>query len=200
MYKFSEDPPPDPKGRTFTLVRTPQGASRKGIITCTRSLSIPTHYWGGRTIPHPEENCPACAEGMAYLWHTYVSAWSEKHRTPFIFECTATAGENYLLYLKAHGTLRGCEFTARRLGQRANSRVLIETKPAMLEAIKLPQPPDLLACMCRIWNVPVADAYVGRPEAPETIATITRSDGAQDITRPQLAPETLGANGKGNAR
>lgn len=196
MYTFSEDVPDDPKGRVFDLHRVSQGGTLRGIVTSDRSLSMQTHFWGGRTMPHPDEDCPACAEGMAYRWHTYVAAYSVKQKLPFIFECTAAAAGPFKLYIMTYGSLRGCEFVARRLGTRANSRVLIETKPANLEQARIPNAPDLMKCLCRIWNVPHADAYVGRPGAVEPILGVDRVDGDHQISRPRIHSPASEGNGE----
>lgn len=196
MYTFSNDVPDDPKGRVFDLIRVPHRGTVHGIITSDRSLSERTHFWGGRTIPHPDENCPACAEGMAYRWHTYVAAYNVKRKLPFLFECTSAAASPLKLYILTYGSLRGCEFKATRLGTRANSRVLIETKPANLEATFIPKEPNLRACLCRIWNIPYADTAVGRPSAPEPIIQVDRLDGVHDISRPRIHKPSVKDNGE----
>lgn len=196
MYTFSEDVPPDPKGRVFDLIRVKRQGSVKGIVTSDRSLSQMTHFWGGRTIPHPDEDCPACAEGLAYRWHTYVAAYSVRLKTPFLFECTSRAANPFKLYIETYGSLRGCEFLATRLGTRVNSRVHIQTKPANLESVYIPNAPNLLACLCRIWNVPYADCAIARPQATEPIATLHRVDGDQQINRPRLHQAAEKGNGQ----
>lgn len=196
MYTFSDEVPDDPKGRVFDLVRVKQQGYVRGIITSDRSLSQMTHFWGGRTMPHPDEDCPACAEGMAYRWHTYFAFYSVKLKLPFLFECTSAAAGPLKLYLLTYGSLRGCEFNARRLGTRANSRVLIETQPANLETTFIPKEPNLRACLCRIWNVPYNDTCVGRPHAPEPILHVDRIDGDQDITRPRIHSPAGQGNGE----
>lgn len=196
MYTFSENVPADPKGRVFDLVRVKQQSSVKAVVTSDRSLSIPTHYWGGRTMPHPDHDCPACQEGMAYRWHTYVACFSLKRKLHVIFESTSTAAKPFDLYFRAYGTLRGCEFTAHRLGTRVNSRVLIETKPANLELESIPNEPALMKCLCRIWNVPFADAEIARPNSAEPILNVDRVDATQQISRPRIHNPATKDNGE----
>lgn len=196
MYTFSEDVPTDPKGRVFDLVRVKQMGSVKAVVTSDRSLSIPTHFWSGRTMPHADEDCPACQEGMAYRWHTYVACYALKRKLHVIFESTSTAAKPFDLYIRAYGTLRGCEFSAHRLGTRVNSRVLIETKPANLEIDSIPNAPALMKCLCRIWNVPFTDASIGRPQAAEPILNVDRIDGTQQISRPRILSPATKDNGE----
>jgi len=71
----------------------------------------------------------------------------------FIFEMTAQAAETFTTYAERHGTLLGCLFESHRLGDHANGRVLVRCKPMDLTNITLPKSPNLIACLCHIWNV-----------------------------------------------
>jgi len=66
---------------------------------------------------------------------------------------TAQAAETFTLYTQRHGSLLGCTFEATRLGDHANGRVLIRCKPTDLTSTTLPKAPDLMSCLCHIWNV-----------------------------------------------
>jgi hypothetical protein len=92
---------------------------------------------------------------VPWRWHTYVSIWLRNAKRHLLLENTARASEPFILYRKAHGSLRGCLFTATRGNSRVNSRVMIETKPADLENVTLPDSPDLLKVLSIIWNIPL---------------------------------------------
>jgi hypothetical protein len=77
-----------------------------------------------------------------------------------LLESTARASEPFILFRKAHGSLRGCGFTAQRANSRVNSRVNIETHPADLEHVALPDAPDLAKLLSIIWNIPLSEIVV----------------------------------------
>lgn len=153
MPVFSNEVPDDPRGYALQLLRTPATGALTAIVTSLDLLGCPTHFWGGRTIPHEETDCKACGEGLPWRWHSWLSAWNASNHHHFLFESTARVTKIFVAYRKAHMTLRGCKFRARRRTIAANSRVHLECQPCDLEQIQLPQPPDLVKCMSIIWNI-----------------------------------------------
>lgn len=154
MPRFSNEAPDDARGFALHLVRCPTGKAIVGIVTSEDLIGCPTHYWHGRTIPHEDEGCLPCKEGFPWRWHSWLSAFSPKTHEAFIFESTARVTKLLTAYRDSHGTLRGCKFRAQRRTMAANARVYIELAPANLQDVTLPDPPDLLRCMCSIWNIP----------------------------------------------
>ncbi len=153
MPMFSNQVPDDPRGHALDLLRTPSGSALTAIVTSLDLIGCPTHFWGGRTTPHEKSDCPACAEGLPWRWHTWLSAWNPSNHHHFIFESTRRVGKIFVAYREAHLTLRGCKFRARRRTNAANARVHLECQPCDLEKVNLPQPPDLIKCMSIIWNI-----------------------------------------------
>jgi hypothetical protein len=155
-----------------------------GIVTCHQLIGTNTHFYHGRTLPCDMEACPACAEGLSYRWHAWVSLQSKTSETQILFEMTARAAEPLKTYFAAYGTLRGCEISAKRANTSPNSRVLIQTRQADLSKITLKPEPDLLAALAMIWNVSTDDMQVNGllKNVPHLQATI-------DETR--TAPETF---------
>lgn len=179
---WSPSIPLDPRGRAFPLKRTPTNGVLQACVTCENLIGCDTHFFGGRTMPCERPNCEACDKGMPFRWHGYVSAVQHKTHLGFIFEFTAQAGDAFEQYFKAHGTLRGCEFAARRLHSKPNGRVIILCTPLDLTNIKLPQPPNVISCMEIIWNLPhgqvKADTSIGdRPAMTNTQQTHSRFNG-----------------------
>lgn len=155
MPLFSNAPPDDPRGHALDLKRCPVFKPLVAIVTCHNLIGCPTHFYGGRTVPCEEKDCEPCKEGSPWRWHSYLSCYSPAEKVHFLFENTARATEPFVLFRKAHGTLRGCCFRAHRANGRANGRVYIETKPSDLEKITLPEPPDLEKVLSIIWNIPL---------------------------------------------
>jgi len=155
MPIFTNQPPEDARGVGLPLRRCPTYKPLTAIVTSLDLTGCPTHYFGGRTVPCEEHDCQACLNGVPWRWHSYLSCWDQTNKIHFLFENTARATEPFVQYREAHGTLRGCAFKAQRMNSRPNARVYIETKPVDLEKITLPKPPDLLAVLSIIWNIPL---------------------------------------------
>lgn len=160
MPLFSNEPPADPRGQSLELKRCPPGAPLTGIITCPDVVGCPTHYWGGRTIPHEQEDCEPCQEGIAWHWHGYVSVYQTQLKLHFMLEMTARCVEPLTDYRKANPSLRGCSIIAQRPSGKPNGRVYLKTKAVDVATIQLPAPPDLRKVLAMIWNLPAANVQI----------------------------------------
>jgi hypothetical protein len=125
-------------------------------ITCTELIGTNTHFYGGHTIPCEAPDCKACADGVSWRWHGYVSAYNPLTNRHFLFEMTAQAAQPLWEYFQAHGTLRGCTFEASRAQGRKNGRVFIRTKQEDLLKINLPSSPNMALALCHLWNLPAS--------------------------------------------
>ncbi len=152
MPSFSTEVPKDPRGPAFPIVRTPANGALCAIVTSPDLLGCYTHYFKGRTVPCEGEGCEACSNGLPYRWHAYQTCVTSKDHLHCLFECTAQAAENFTEYRKAHGTLRGCFFEAKRMHNKPNGRIIIRTKPADLTEFILPDPPDIINCLSILWG------------------------------------------------
>lgn len=160
MPNFTNGPPTQAASAGLRLVRTPPAGKLTAIITCQDLVGCPTHFYQRRTIPCESPNCAACDAGHAWRWHGYVTATDIKTNEHFIFEMTAQAAEPFTEYKARHKTLLGCLFEASRLGDHHNGRVLIRCKPANLTQINIPKAPDVIGCLCHIWNIPRPEAAI----------------------------------------
>ncbi len=154
MPQFTSTPPDDPRGRGLELKRCPPGTPLKGIITCDDVVGCPTHFWGGRTIPHETEDCEPCLNGIGWLWHGYVSAYTPSLKMHFLFEMTARCVEPLTEYRLKNPSLRGCSFIAHRPSGKPNGRVYLKTTTIDLDSYTLPRSPDIPAVLAMIWNLP----------------------------------------------
>jgi hypothetical protein len=164
MPAFSNELPHGKQHLGFTLRRTPTDRPLLAVVTSADYVVCDTHYWGGRTTPHEDEDCKACTALQPRRTHVYLSAIDVKTREHFLFECTAHAAISFEEYRARNNTLRGCYFCASRPKHTKSGRVLIETKPADLSKITIPDPPDLCKALCIIWQVPgAADTPAATP-------------------------------------
>ncbi len=157
MPGWSNAVPANPRGPAYPLLRTPPAKPLVAIVTSKDLVGCYTHFYKGRTIPCEGENCPAHQEGIPYRWHAYMSAYRVEDGVHFIFECTAQAAEHFTDYRDSNNGLRGCFFRASRMNSRANSRVIIRTKPCDLKTQYLPEPPNIEQCLSIIWDLPMKE-------------------------------------------
>jgi hypothetical protein len=154
MVHWTHDIPPEPRGNSLPIRRTPAARPLQAIATSRDLIGCYTHFWHGSTVPCERPDCPACQDGLPFRWHAYLSAVDVFNHLHFIFEVTALGAQPFTQYRDLHGTLRGCQFIARRWRNRTNGRILIATKPADLKEVQIPEPPDLEKCMAIIWSLP----------------------------------------------
>ena len=154
MPNWSRDVPASDSVRAMPLLRTPTNGQLKAAITTPDLIGCPTHFFQGHTVPHQKENCEACKEGVGWVWHGYIAAIMASNRQHFLFEFTAQVGDTLKDYRKLQGTLRGGIITAERMHHRQNGRVVLSITPGDLAKLNLPDPPDVIACMAIIWNLP----------------------------------------------
>jgi len=213
MPIFSSRLPKVQKHMGYDLRRTPAPGNLQAIITCDQLLVCDTHYWGGRTLPCERiqtlpdgttapGNCAACNESMPYRTHVYVSAFDTRSRDHFIFECTAHAAKPLEDYFDATGTLRGCTFRASRPKGLKNSKVVIETAPANLTKITIPNPPDLILALSTIWRLPTSglrsSKNTSKTKRITTVEKPLRSMREQPDNQPEppTIKEILSGNGR----
>ncbi len=154
MPQFTSRPPAKPTGYGLDLIRTPANGRITLALTCENIIGCPTHWYGGRTIPCEEVECPGCAATVSWRWHGYVSGLVAPTRRQVLMEFTAQASETIADYHDSQGTLRGSFLVAQRHRNRHNGRVIVALHAAELEKLNLPAPPDVTASLAIIWNVP----------------------------------------------
>lgn len=189
MPNWSHAPPPDPRGPSLPILRTPPNGTINAIVTSDDLIGCNTHFWRGHTVPCEAPECDACLNGMPYRWHGYIAAFKASTSVHMIFEFTAQACEAFRTYRRAHGTLRGCQFIASRWGSKPNGRVVIKTQPSGMPPNLIPTAPDLTRCMAIVWNIPFQDVTLDGIQRgnPPLQADQTDADGNG---RPVPAPIT----------
>jgi len=182
MYNFSRTPPPDPRGNSLQIRRTPAGQFFKGIITTDDVIGTATHFYKGRTTPCANEDCDACSNGVPWRWHFYAGLYCPNTKSHCLFEMTAKAVEPLKTYRMAHGTLRGCQMTARRVNSSPNARVMITTGVADLEKTPIPKSPHLLEALSILWNIPLNEIHLdGLVKDAPALSIDSRKNQIQEI-------------------
>lgn len=187
MPTWTHEIPDDPRGPALPIRRTPAHRPLIAVVTSPDLIGTYTHYWKNRTMPCTKPDCEPCAQGQPYRWHAYMSCWESTSALHFLFEVTAQAAQHFVTYRQAHGTLRGCKFRATRWRSNPNGRVLIECKPANIVEQPIPQPPDLIAVLSILWNLPRsgmnADRRANDQPMPNVDVSTAAAIAAPDVIR-----------------
>lgn len=154
MPKYSDVPPADSAGVAMPIQRTPANRTLTAIITSDNLIGCNTHFWHGHTVPCDPPDCEPCKDSVPYRWHAYCSAFIPNTSLHFLYECTAAAAEQLVLYRRAYGTLRGCQFSAYRWRSAPNGRVIIKTEQSAIPSDVLPKAPDLEHVLAILWQLP----------------------------------------------
>ena len=154
MPIWTNAPPDTQTGPALRIVRTPTSGTLNAAVTCPDLVGCATHYYQHRTIPCEPPNCPACADGIGWRWHGWVTAVLTNSQEHILFEFTATASDYFRRYRDTYGTLRGCIFQAGRVNNRSNARVVIKTRQHDPAKLQLPEAPDICAALAHIWGIP----------------------------------------------
>jgi hypothetical protein len=167
MPTWTEFPDHQKGPYAFRVVRTPAKGTLTGLITCTNVSGCPTHFTKNRTIPcEGQDNCQACAAGISWRWHGYVSCILSPGLEHVLFEFTAAASDTFKTYFAMNGTMRACKFTAHRPSGKTNGRIAIACTRMDEQTLRIPEPPDLRRLLCHLWNIPytmVDDDEIHRP-------------------------------------
>lgn len=190
MPTFTSDPPKEPRGPALPIKRTPAFKPLQAIVTCEDLVGCYTHFYQGHTVPCESPNCDACADGIPFRWHAYLSAVDYQNGLHFLFECTAQAAEHFVAYRDSNHGLRGCLFQATRLNRRPNGRVLITTKPTNLTERMLPKAPDLKACLAILWSMP-SGSLSDNSHNPNKKQRQIKRDAPRDETFDPSTPERI---------
>lgn len=165
MPRWSNEPPPNPRGPSLRLIRTPAAGKLTAIVTCDDLIGCNTHYWRNRTVPCEAPACDACDQGYSWRWHAYLTCLALDTNEHVILELTATAADPLFLYRETYKTLRGCMIQASRPSSTRNGRIELRTKPANQAQITLPREIDVPAALCHIWSIPLPDVTAPRLSA-----------------------------------
>lgn len=187
MPTWSNQCPSDPRGHGLPLLRTPAGRSLHAVVTSDDIIGCNTHFWGGHTVPCEAPECDACAAGVPYRWHGYLSAYNVLDKLHFVFEVTAQAAQTFMNYRKEHGEMRCCQFEAYRWQHKKNGRVILKCERSAINPTALPRAPDLVRLMSIIWRLALPSVTLDGVDRGVT-RVIATSDGNGQSADPRDYP------------
>lgn len=146
-------PPTSDRKSALTLRRTPTAGVIRGTIVSDKMVYVPTHYWGGRTMPCTENECPACQAKRGKRWHAYIAFVPRGSRETQLLELTEHAAYPVYETQERLGTLRDVQIFAQRRSAKPNAAVVVTCTTDEAGLLTLPAPPDLAAALRVIWSI-----------------------------------------------
>jgi len=181
MPLWINDPQDDAERFAYRILRTPADKPLTAIVTSLEVIGTNTHFVNNRTVPCEGLGaCEFCDQGYSWRWHGYLAAMHVQTSEHLIFEFTAPASKTFKTYLDRGGNIRGCKFTAHRPSKRPNGRVVISCTPVDPTRLRIPEPPDVAAILCHIWNVQntcATSTHMTRPPFPQLNVAPSEGDG-----------------------
>lgn len=165
MPTWTNRPPDSDREIALRIIRAPAKGQIIGLITTTNLIGCPTHFVNHRTLPHEEHNCTACLKGFPKRYHGYLGVLLSKTFEHTILEITKAASDTVADYRDATGELRGHQINAYRAAPRPNGRLIVHLQPYDTAHTALPNAPDLIACLSKIWGIPEAELR-SQPQHP----------------------------------
>lgn len=138
------------------LIRCPPKGLRSAFVISHQPVTVPTHWWGGRTTPcvkSDDKPCPACEKQTRIDFKTYMFICLDPPGRPLLLELPPPATRTFREWFKTHRTLRGCRFALARRGGRPKGQVISDTLDTTAALCPLPTAPSLMETLCRIWKV-----------------------------------------------
>ena len=170
MPIWSTTPPDTDDDFAIRITRTPPKGTLSGILTTPNLIGCPTHYVNGRTLPCQGPRCTACPKGFPSRWHGYLGLYLPKTAEHTLLEITKHASLAVADHRRDIGPLRGKRLDAHRADPRINARVILRITPFDAAQIALPAPPDVIACLAKIWGIPESEMH--RDDTTQTIESL----------------------------
>jgi hypothetical protein len=153
MDHWINRPPTPTEFAGIRLVRVPPNKTIEAIATSETLIGCNTHFAHRRTQPCNGPDCSLCLDGVPARWHGYISIFSTRSRTHAVLELTSLAAQPIADYQDRHGTLRGAQITATRIGNRPNAPVSVSICPCDVDLRTLPRPVCLQKFLTVLWNL-----------------------------------------------
>lgn len=142
------------RGFTMDLVRAKLKLPLSGICLSSDLLVREVHYYKRRTVPcNKLPNCEPCQLNYAPRATGYLAVHSEVNGKNYIFEVPEESTWQVDDYWKLFRTLRGHHVKIERIGPRENGRCRVTFGSPRLTNKVLPDCPDVIACLCKMWGM-----------------------------------------------
>jgi len=135
---FTNSPPTD-HTLPLPIVRAKPNEPLEAIVCNREFVGVETHYIGGRTILHSnEEGCIGCRDNMTPRWQGYVIVQSTRAKRFAVLQFTPIVGHTLSRAAGGANGLLGVMIRIRRLGNRINSPLECEITGYESEANEFP--------------------------------------------------------------
>jgi len=149
---FSKRPDEDKVRCPYEILRCRPGNPLVGIVVSNEWTGANLHWWGGKSVLHRADDCPACDAGNTYRWYGYFLGVPNGLRVVSIFEFTSRCYQTVADYYADYGTLRGAPFQLRRTGKNSNAPLALAFSEKRVSPSSLPEGKPLEPILARLWE------------------------------------------------
>lgn len=151
---FLEEGPDDSAGPIgLPLARTPQSGCLVLTILSDHLLGCWTHYFRRRTQPCLGGECFICGTSSPRRWYGWLIGYDLSKGQKSIVEVPAAVALHLRSYREKHASLRGHRIKLFRKSSKPNGPVAVEMAPPKIDVAMLPECPDIVALLCKVWQI-----------------------------------------------
>ena len=140
------------------VVRAPSKGKASFVVLSDAVLGTWTHYFRRRTQPCMGNECQICPQENTRRWYGWLVGLNLLRREKFLVEVPAGVALNLRAWRLERGSLRGCTLTLFRANSKENGPVRGTISPATIDLGLLPECPNIVGLLCRMWQIKEVDA------------------------------------------
>lgn len=145
-----------PMGSKVTPIKKVGAKDRYTVAVCSAGFTgFPTHWFGGRTIPHQHDRktCPGCVGKAKLSWYGFIHVCSPDGRGSVILEVTREGAKMLLGFQGNRPSLRGLIVHVRRERENLKAPLIFELIGQVQPAVELPPAIDPILTLRVLWGV-----------------------------------------------
>lgn len=134
------------------------GGAVEGWVLSEAIIGIATHYYQRRTIPCVKHlgRCEGCEDWRRKpQWDGYLAVTEKTTRDKVVFQLTKGAVDHWTAKPVSDLSLRGKKIRLQRRGESEQGAVIMSVTDDPFPG-RLPQDPDVVASLARMWRMDVA--------------------------------------------
>lgn len=139
------------------VVRAPSKGKVSFTLLSDAVLGTWTHYFRRRTQPCMGVECQICPLENTRRWYGWLVGFNVLRGQKWLVEVPAGVALNLQAWRRERGSLRGCSLSLFRANNKENGPVRGEISPPHLDIGLLPECPDIVSLLCRMWQIKDVD-------------------------------------------
>lgn len=150
---WSNEPRPQEQMYRVPLLRVRKGESLSVVFLVAMFPGRFLHWNGNRNVPCIENDCKMCANNYRRDWKMYGPVWLPGRDAVAMLELPYSALKYFQQQYMRHMTAYGFHAEIGRVGDNNKGKVVVQFRHAYKGATPLPEGPDPVAYMSRVWGI-----------------------------------------------